>query len=86
MPVLKDTEATLGMSFEKYAPPEIFTGEHASVKHILGDGMAPLHPAEKEIECEHIHMVSKPVVSPLHLDKEKYNYQFGLGEYLVETE
>ncbi|GFU71953.1 uncharacterized protein TNCV_1053001 [Trichonephila clavipes] len=87
MPVLKDTEASLDIGCEKYAAPEMFTGEHASMKHILDNGMACLRPAELEIEwCGLGHVVSKPVVSPVHLDKEKYNDQFGLGEYLVETE
>ncbi|GFY66581.1 uncharacterized protein TNIN_479511 [Trichonephila inaurata madagascariensis] len=52
MPVLKDTEASLDLSFEKYAAPEIFTGEHASVKYIHGDTVTYLPPAEREIECE----------------------------------
>ncbi|GFX29268.1 uncharacterized protein TNCV_3218021 [Trichonephila clavipes] len=86
MPVLKDTEASLDIGCEKYAAPEMFTGEHASIKHILDNGMACLRPAELEIECGLGHVVSKPVVSPVQLDKEKYNDQFGLGEYLVETE
>ncbi|GFX95156.1 uncharacterized protein TNCV_4920991 [Trichonephila clavipes] len=86
MPVLKDTEVSLDIGCEKYAAPEMFTGEHASNKHILDNGMACLRPAELEIECGLGHVVSKPVVSPVHLDKEKYNDQFGLGEYLVETE
>ncbi|GFT13405.1 helitron_like_N domain-containing protein [Trichonephila clavipes] len=86
MPILKDTEASLDIGCEKYAAPEMFTGEHASIKHILDNGMACLRPAELEIECGLGHVVSKPVVSPVHLDKEKYNDQFGLGEYLVETE
>ncbi|GFU36010.1 uncharacterized protein TNCV_4191201 [Trichonephila clavipes] len=86
MPVLKDTEASLDIGCEKYAAPEMFTGEHASIKHILDKGMACLRPAELEIECGLGHVVSKPVVSPVQLDKEKYNDQFGLGEYLVETE
>ncbi|GFY60597.1 hypothetical protein TNIN_231421 [Trichonephila inaurata madagascariensis] len=72
MPVLKDTEASLDLSFEKYAAPEIFTGEHASVKYIHDDTMTYLPPAEREIECELRHVVSKPVVSPGHLDREKY--------------
>ncbi|GFY79672.1 uncharacterized protein TNIN_196511 [Trichonephila inaurata madagascariensis] len=70
MPVLKDTEASLDMGFEKYAAPEIFSGEHAPVKHILDDGMA--RPAEREIECEQIHVILKSVVSPVHLDRLKY--------------
>ncbi|GFV39426.1 uncharacterized protein TNCV_1231251 [Trichonephila clavipes] len=86
MPVLKDTEVSLDIGCEKYAAPEMFTGEHASIKHILDNGMACLRPAELEIECGLGHVVSKPVVSPVHLDKEKYNDQFRLGEYLVETE
>ncbi|GFY43848.1 uncharacterized protein TNIN_163891 [Trichonephila inaurata madagascariensis] len=72
MPVLKDTEASLDLSFEKYAAPEIFTSEHASVKYIHGDTMTYLPPAKREIECELRHVVSKPVVSPGHLDREKY--------------
>ncbi|GFV13761.1 uncharacterized protein TNCV_3957761 [Trichonephila clavipes] len=31
-----------------------------------------LQPAERKIECEPIHVVSKPIVSPGHLDGEKY--------------
>ncbi|GFS98909.1 hypothetical protein TNCV_3528811 [Trichonephila clavipes] len=85
MPVLRDTEASLDMGFEKYAAPKISTDEHASVKHILDHGMALLRPAEREIECEQIHVVSKPVVNPVHLDKEKYNDQFGLGAF-IETQ
>ncbi|GFY43228.1 uncharacterized protein TNIN_437281 [Trichonephila inaurata madagascariensis] len=46
--------------------------EHASVKYIHGDTMTCLQPAERKIECEPIHGVSKPVVSPGHLDREKY--------------
>ncbi|GFY67023.1 hypothetical protein TNIN_33251 [Trichonephila inaurata madagascariensis] len=68
MPVLKDTEASLDLSFEKYAASEIFTGEHA----IHDDTMTYLHPAEREIECELRHVVSKPVVSLVHLDRVKY--------------
>ncbi|GFT40135.1 hypothetical protein TNCV_3822671 [Trichonephila clavipes] len=34
------------MGFEKYASPEIFTGGHAPIKHILDDGMTCLRPAE----------------------------------------
>ncbi|GFT33079.1 uncharacterized protein TNCV_4368011 [Trichonephila clavipes] len=64
----------------------MFTGEHASIEHILDNGMTCLRPAELKIECGLGHVVSKPVVSPVHLDKEKYNDQFGLGEYLIETE
>ncbi|GFV56650.1 uncharacterized protein TNCV_4283131 [Trichonephila clavipes] len=86
MPVLRETGASLDIGCEKYAAPEMFTGEHASIKHILDNGMTCLCPAELEIECGLGHVVLKPVVSPIHLDKEKYNDQFGLGEYLVETE
>ncbi|GFY44473.1 hypothetical protein TNIN_45291 [Trichonephila inaurata madagascariensis] len=68
MPVHK--EASLDMGFEKYAAPEIFTGEHASVKHILDDGMVRLRSAETEIECEQIHLVSKPVVKTQQKSKE----------------
>ncbi|GFX37010.1 uncharacterized protein TNCV_1175101 [Trichonephila clavipes] len=86
MPVLRETGASLDIGCEKYAAPEMFTGEHASIKHILDNGMTCLRPAELEIECGLGHVVSEPVVSPVHLDKEKYNDQFGLGEYLAETE
>ncbi|GFU49232.1 hypothetical protein TNCV_2675231 [Trichonephila clavipes] len=72
MPVLKDTEASLDIGCEKYAAPEMFTGEHASIKHILDDGMTCLQPAEKKIECEPVHGVSKPIVSPGVLNGEKY--------------
>ncbi|GFY59310.1 uncharacterized protein TNIN_315111 [Trichonephila inaurata madagascariensis] len=72
MPVLKDTEASLDLRFEKYAAPEIFTSEHASIKYIHDDTMTYLPPAEREIECELRHVVSKPVVSPGHLDREKF--------------
>ncbi|GFY67974.1 uncharacterized protein TNIN_431391 [Trichonephila inaurata madagascariensis] len=86
MPVLRDTGASLDRGCEKYATPEIFTGEQVSVKHIDNGTMICLPPAEREIECELIHIVSRAAVIPKHLDKEKYNDQFGLGEYLVETE
>ncbi|GFV85193.1 uncharacterized protein TNCV_4172461 [Trichonephila clavipes] len=72
MPVLKDTEASLDIGCEKYAAPEMFTGEHASIKHILNDTMTCLQPAERKIECEPVHVVSKPIVSPGHLDGGKY--------------
>ncbi|GFY48534.1 uncharacterized protein TNIN_498271 [Trichonephila inaurata madagascariensis] len=72
MPVLRETGASLDMSFEKYAAPEIFTGEHASIKYIDDDTMTYLPPTEREIECELRHVVSKPVVSAGHLDLEKY--------------
>ncbi|GFS69548.1 hypothetical protein TNCV_3894081 [Trichonephila clavipes] len=84
--VLRETGASLDIGCEKYAAPEMFTGDHASIKHILDNGMTCLRPAELEIECGLGHVVSKPVVSPVHLDKEKYNDQFGLGEYLVEID
>ncbi|GFW32285.1 hypothetical protein TNCV_674441 [Trichonephila clavipes] len=72
MPVLKDIEASLDIGCEKYAAPEMFTGEHASIKHILDNGMTCLHPAELEIECGLGHVVSKPIVSPGHLNGGKY--------------
>ncbi|GFV68347.1 uncharacterized protein TNCV_575991 [Trichonephila clavipes] len=34
--------------------------------------MTGLQPAERKIECEPIHVVSKPIVSLGHLDREKY--------------
>ncbi|GFV21909.1 uncharacterized protein TNCV_4525961 [Trichonephila clavipes] len=72
MPVPKVTEVSLDVGCEKYAAPEMFTGEHASIKHILDDGMTCLQPAERKIECEPVHVVSKPVVSPGHLNGGKY--------------
>ncbi|GFQ79959.1 putative rna-directed dna polymerase from transposon bs [Trichonephila clavata] len=39
MSVLRDTGASLDIGCEKYAAPEMFTGEHALVKHILDDNM-----------------------------------------------
>ncbi|GFW58617.1 uncharacterized protein TNCV_1579491 [Trichonephila clavipes] len=72
MPVLKDIEASLDIGCEKYAAPEMFTGEHASIKHILDNGMTCLRPAELEIECGLGHGVSKPIVSQGHLNGGKY--------------
>ncbi|GFY46551.1 hypothetical protein TNIN_389561 [Trichonephila inaurata madagascariensis] len=72
MPVLRETGASLNIGFEKCAAPEMFTGEQGLVKHIHDDTMTCLQPAERKIECEPIHVVSKPVVSPGHLDQEKY--------------
>ncbi|PRD21934.1 UNVERIFIED_CONTAM: hypothetical protein NCL1_50461 [Trichonephila clavipes] len=40
-----------------------------SVKYIHDDTMTYLPLAEREIECELRHLVSKPVVSPVHLDR-----------------
>ncbi|GFY04873.1 uncharacterized protein TNCV_2175291 [Trichonephila clavipes] len=37
MPILKDTEASLDTGFEKYAAPEIFTGEHATIELLEPD-------------------------------------------------
>ncbi|GFY15098.1 uncharacterized protein TNCV_4493511 [Trichonephila clavipes] len=72
MSVLRETGASLDIGFEKCAAPEMFTGEQGLVKHIRDDTMACLHPTERKIECEPIHVVSKPIVSPGHLDGEKY--------------
>ncbi|GFW53137.1 uncharacterized protein TNCV_3293841 [Trichonephila clavipes] len=82
MPVLKDIEASLDIGCEKYAAPEIFTGEHASIKHILDNGMTCLRPAELEIECGLGHVVSKPIVSPGHLDGGKYFLEYQTIELL----
>ncbi|GFV52371.1 uncharacterized protein TNCV_3216021 [Trichonephila clavipes] len=71
MPVLRETGASLDIDFEKCAAPEMFTGEQGMVKHNHDDTMT-LQPAERKIECEPIHVVSKPIVSPGHLDEEKY--------------
>ncbi|GFT31638.1 uncharacterized protein TNCV_230771 [Trichonephila clavipes] len=72
MPVLRETGASLDTGFEKCAAPEMFTGEQGLVKHIHDDTRTCLQPAERKIECEPIHVVSKPIVSPGHLDGEKY--------------
>ncbi|GFY23370.1 uncharacterized protein TNCV_3940661 [Trichonephila clavipes] len=50
----------------------MLTGEHASIKHILDNGMTCLRPAELEIECGLGHVVSKPIISPGHLNGGKY--------------
>ncbi|GFW56341.1 uncharacterized protein TNCV_2088501 [Trichonephila clavipes] len=84
MPVLRHIGASLDRGSEKYATPEIFTGEQVSVKHIHDDTLICLPPAERVIECELRHIVSKAAVIPKHLGNEKYNGQFGLGEYLAE--
>ncbi|GFX63142.1 hypothetical protein TNCV_4191771 [Trichonephila clavipes] len=72
MPVLRETGASLDIGFEKFAAPKMFTGEQGLVKHIHDDTMTCLQPAERKIECAPIHVVSKPVVSPRHLDRAKY--------------
>ncbi|GFV86674.1 uncharacterized protein TNCV_4185271 [Trichonephila clavipes] len=71
MHVLGETGASLDISFEKCAAPEMFTSEQGLVKNIHDDTMTCLQPAEGKIECEPIHVVSKPIVSPGHLDAEK---------------
>ncbi|GFY43945.1 hypothetical protein TNIN_276451 [Trichonephila inaurata madagascariensis] len=50
----------------------MFTGEQGLVKHIHDDTMTCLQLAERKIECEPRHVVLKPIVSPIHLDREKY--------------
>ncbi|GFY69302.1 uncharacterized protein TNIN_421791 [Trichonephila inaurata madagascariensis] len=72
MPVLRETGASLDKGFEKCAAPEMFTGEQGLVKHIHDDTMTCLQPAERKFECEPMHVVLKPIVSPIHLDREKY--------------
>ncbi|GFU75930.1 uncharacterized protein TNCV_2087681 [Trichonephila clavipes] len=72
VPVLRETGASLDIGFEKWATPEMFTGEQGLVKHIHDDTMTCLQPAERKIECEPVHVVSKPIVSPGHLNGEKY--------------
>ncbi|GFY76809.1 uncharacterized protein TNIN_14851 [Trichonephila inaurata madagascariensis] len=72
MPVLRETGASLDIGFEKCAAPEMFTGEQGLVKHIHDDTMTCLQPAERKIECEPMHVVLKPIVSPVHLDRVKY--------------
>ncbi|GFU65874.1 uncharacterized protein TNCV_5011721 [Trichonephila clavipes] len=64
MPVLRETGASLDIGFEKCAAPEMFTGEQGLVKHIHDDTRTCLQPTERKIECEPIHVVSKPIVSP----------------------
>ncbi|GFX65990.1 uncharacterized protein TNCV_14111 [Trichonephila clavipes] len=78
--VLRETGASLGIGFEKCAAPEMFTGEQGLVKHIHDDTMTCLQPAERKIECEPIHVVSKPIVSPGHLNGKKYF----LGDQTIE--
>ncbi|GFY00136.1 uncharacterized protein TNCV_1342341 [Trichonephila clavipes] len=75
MPVLKDIEASLDISYEKYAAPEMFTGEHASIKHILDNGMTCLRPAELELSVDWDTWSQSHVVrsrSPGHLNGGKY--------------
>ncbi|GFW78865.1 uncharacterized protein TNCV_2058861 [Trichonephila clavipes] len=72
MPVLRETGASLDIGFEKCVAPEMFTGEQGMLKHNHDDTMTCLQPAERKIECEPIHVVSKPIVSLGHLDGEKY--------------
>ncbi|GFW65101.1 uncharacterized protein TNCV_393671 [Trichonephila clavipes] len=72
MPVLRETVTLLDIGFEKCAAPEMFTGEQGLVKHIHDDTRTCLQPAERKIECEPIHVVSKPVVSVGHFDGGKY--------------
>ncbi|GFS68100.1 uncharacterized protein TNCV_1363111 [Trichonephila clavipes] len=72
MPVLRETGASLDIGFENCAAPEMFTGDQGLVKHIHDDTMTCLKPAETKIECEPVHGVSKPIVSPGHLNGEKY--------------
>ncbi|GFY73197.1 uncharacterized protein TNIN_383781 [Trichonephila inaurata madagascariensis] len=72
MPVLTETGTSLDIGFEKCATPEMFTGEQELVEYIHDDTMTCLQPAERKIECEAIHVVSKPVVSLGHLDRKNY--------------
>ncbi|GFT32219.1 hypothetical protein TNCV_1034881 [Trichonephila clavipes] len=72
MPVLRETGASLDTGFEKCAAPKMFKGEQGLVKNIHDDTMTYLQPAERKIECESVHVVSKPIVSPGHLKGEKY--------------
>ncbi|GFS52274.1 uncharacterized protein TNCV_4850041 [Trichonephila clavipes] len=72
IPALRETGASLDIGYEKCAAPEMFTGEQGLVKHIHDDTRTCLQPAERKIECEPIHVVSKPIVSPGHLNGEKY--------------
>ncbi|GFU49135.1 hypothetical protein TNCV_573721 [Trichonephila clavipes] len=72
MPVLRETGASLDIGFEKCAAPEMFKGEQGLVKYIHDDTMTCLQPAERKIECEPVHVVSKPIVSPGHLNGKKY--------------
>ncbi|GFY61508.1 uncharacterized protein TNIN_275661 [Trichonephila inaurata madagascariensis] len=65
MPVLRETGASLDIGFEKCAAPEMFTGEQGLVKHIHDDTMNYLLPTEIKIECEPMHVVLKPIVSPI---------------------
>ncbi|GFS53923.1 uncharacterized protein TNIN_371061 [Trichonephila inaurata madagascariensis] len=40
--------------------------------YIHDDTMTCLQPAERKIECESMHVVLQPIVSPIHLDRVKY--------------
>ncbi|GFV87208.1 integrase catalytic domain-containing protein [Trichonephila clavipes] len=70
--LVTDLPADAFIASSEEAAPEIFTGRHASIKHILDDGTTCLRPAELVIECGLGHVVSKPVVSSGYLDGGKY--------------
>ncbi|GFX65543.1 uncharacterized protein TNCV_5082791 [Trichonephila clavipes] len=72
--ILSTNELDTLLKLKKYNSKTInkVKGEHASIKHILKDGMTYLQPAERKIECEPVHVISKPIVSPGHLNVEKY--------------
>ncbi|GFQ88081.1 hypothetical protein TNCT_706881 [Trichonephila clavata] len=73
MSVLRDTGASLDIGCKKFAAPETLTGEHALVEHIPdNNNMTHVRPAELEIKREPRHVVSKAVVGPKHVDREKF--------------
>ncbi|GFX31223.1 uncharacterized protein TNCV_2027241 [Trichonephila clavipes] len=79
MPVLRETGASLDIGCKKYAAPEMFTGEHASIKHIVDNGMTCLRPAE----LENTQTTRKEAEKSTRL--ENGNDQFKLRECVVEN-
>ncbi|GFS97796.1 ATP-dependent DNA helicase [Trichonephila clavipes] len=63
------------------ANPIAFIFTQTMAKHIR-DTITCLQPAERKIECEPIHVVSKSVVSPGHLDGGKYFLEDQTIEFL----
>ncbi|GFW18991.1 hypothetical protein TNCV_165041 [Trichonephila clavipes] len=71
MPVLKDTEASLDIGCEKYAAPErcLQVSMHRSNIFWIMVWRVCV-PQNWRLSVGAGHVVSKPVVSPVHLDKE----------------
>ncbi|GFX90037.1 uncharacterized protein TNCV_887351 [Trichonephila clavipes] len=76
MPVIRDTGASLDRGCEKYATPEMFTGEYASVKHIPKDNMT-----WNEIQTSR--QRRKETGKSTRIENE--DDQFRLGECVVEN-